>query len=54
MRQTPIRLTSMTRSKDSGSIVRTKPGTPMPALAKTVSMPPNASTVPSTAAFSAS
>ena len=44
----------MTRSKDAGSIVRTKPGTPMPALANTVSMPPNASTVPATAASSAS
>ena len=44
----------MTRSNTSGSIVRTKPGAPMPALANTVSMPPNASTVPATAASSAS
>ena len=35
-------------------MVRTKPGAPMPAFANTVSMPPNASTVPATAASSAS
>ena len=44
----------MMRSKAAGSIVRTNPGAAMPALAITVSMPPNASTVPATAASSAS
>ena len=44
----------MTRSNASGSIERTSPTTPIPALAITASMPPNASTVPSTAAASAS
>src|SRR5215211_8280172 len=44
----------MVRSKAAGSVVRTVPTGPMPALTTTASMPPKRSTVPSTARPSAS
>ena len=44
----------MIRSQPSGSIVRTVPTPAMPAFAITTSIPPKRSTVPSTAAWSAS
>ena len=48
VRKTPSRLTSMVRSKASGSIERTKPVGATPAFAITTSMPPKRSTTDST------
>ena len=53
VRQTPIRLTSITRS-NTRVLRAEEAGATIPAHANTVSIPPSASTVPSTAASSAS
>src|SRR3954452_14312287 len=49
VRTTPLTLMSRVRTSTSGGLIATVPLLPTPALASTMSMPPNAATVPATA-----